>query len=208
MKRFYLVRHGESEGNVTHIVGGKELKLTEAGHQQAAQLAERVSHLEVQKLISSDFVRAQETIKPISEVMRSEVEVMPVFGEKMAPSSFYGLPDDDPQVLAYIKVGNEKMTDPTHRFEDGENFFDIHARVNEARTFLENCDLESVLVVSHSFFSSYFSASLLLDAREPAREVLELTLRLKLSNTGITYFQFEDGKWKLMIWNDHAHFAE
>lgn len=208
MKKIYLVRHGESEGNVARIVGGKDFALTAIGLEQAEVVAKRVAHLGITQVVSSDFVRAQETVQIIANTLKLEPETVTAFGEKLAPSSFYGLPDDAPQELAYVREGNERMCDPSYRFEDGENFFDVHARVNQARAYLEDSEHECMLVVSHGFFLSYFIAALLLDEPEPSRAVLDLSLKLKLSNGGVTSFQLKDGVWKLHILNDHAYFAE
>jgi len=208
MKRVYLVRHGESTGNVRRIVGGKDFELTEIGRKQADKVAKRVVGLEINYIISSDFVRAQETAQIIATKLNLEPETIVAFGEKLAPTSFYGLPDDDPKELAYIEEGNVKMCDSSYRFEDGENFFDVHKRVNEARTYLEENENDHILVVSHGFFLSYFIAALLLDETEPSRKVLDVSLKLGLSNGGVTSFWFKNDKWKLDVFNDHAHFAE
>ena len=61
----YLLRHGESEGNLKRIcLGHTNLGLTERGREQAERTAEALSELEIDAVYSSDLVRAMDTAEP------------------------------------------------------------------------------------------------------------------------------------------------
>jgi broad specificity phosphatase PhoE len=65
--RFYLVRHGESEGNVRKICQGHmDLPLTAEGRRQAALLAPWLAGKRIGAVYSSPLVRALDTARAIS----------------------------------------------------------------------------------------------------------------------------------------------
>lgn len=68
MKNIYFVRHGESEGNQARLYQSSETSLSEKGHSQAKLIADRFSNIEVEIIISSDYIRAKQTSQYISEV--------------------------------------------------------------------------------------------------------------------------------------------
>lgn len=63
--RFYIIRHGESVGNLHRIcLGHTDLDLTELGHKQAQKTAEALSDMEFSAIFSSDLQRAVHTAEP------------------------------------------------------------------------------------------------------------------------------------------------
>jgi 2,3-bisphosphoglycerate-dependent phosphoglycerate mutase len=60
LSRLVLVRHCESAGQAP------EAPLTEAGRRQAADLAERLAPLGIDRVVSSPYLRARETIAPFA----------------------------------------------------------------------------------------------------------------------------------------------
>jgi broad specificity phosphatase PhoE len=62
----YIVRHGESEGNVKKVYGRTpEVKLTETGKDQARKRAEEFAHINFAAAFSSDLVHARQTAEII-----------------------------------------------------------------------------------------------------------------------------------------------
>ncbi len=66
--RLVLARHGQTPSNVTHVLDtmppGPEL--TEEGHRQAAQLADRLASEDLVSIYASQAVRAQQTAAPLA----------------------------------------------------------------------------------------------------------------------------------------------
>jgi len=207
-KKIYFVRHGETNSNLQRYVPSKDEPLNEHGLLQAEQCATRVQNIDIQKLIVSDFHRAQQTAAPIAHVKNMQMEVCPSFGEVLEPSSIYGISESEESVVEHRKNRNGNVENPEWRQEDGENFSDIFARVLASKKLLEEDSFESILVVSHSFFMMLFAAAILLGNEVPTNAWYHVASTLKISNTGITQFTFEEGVWRLVMWNDHAHFAE
>ena len=65
----YLVRHCQSTGQEPNA------PLTKTGQQQAISLADRLSEVQIQRIISSPFVRAYQSIVPLSERLGLTIEV-------------------------------------------------------------------------------------------------------------------------------------
>ena len=61
----YLIRHGESEGNLKRIcLGNTDLGLTEKGREQAEKTAKALSPVDIDAIYSSDLIRAVQTAEP------------------------------------------------------------------------------------------------------------------------------------------------
>lgn len=69
-KKIYVVRHCEAEGQP------REARLTESGRKQAQELSEFLAGVKIDKIISSPFRRAVQSIEPaaFSEKIRIEVD--------------------------------------------------------------------------------------------------------------------------------------
>lgn len=203
-----MVRHGETDANLHEYVPDKNEPLNAQGLVQADAFADRVGHLDFEKIFVSDFVRSQQTAEKILKLKNHIPVIESAFGETMEPSSLFGISDKDERVIAHRRDRNANVENSNWRQEDGETFHDIFERVQKAKHILEDDEAESILVVSHAFFLSLFTATILLDAQRPTHDWFHVAQTLKVSNTGITLFTIEDGAWRLLLWNDHAHFAE
>lgn len=61
----YIVRHGESVGNLYRIcLGHTDLDLTDLGHLQAKKTFEELKNIEFDAIYSSDLIRAMNTARP------------------------------------------------------------------------------------------------------------------------------------------------
>lgn len=71
MGYFYFARHGQTVWNVENkICGATDIELTEKGHRQAEELAEKIVEegIHIDEIICSPLVRAAETARHISEI--------------------------------------------------------------------------------------------------------------------------------------------
>jgi broad specificity phosphatase PhoE len=107
------------------------------------------------------------------------------------------------------------------RVEDGENFDDLKSRALAALDFLERRPEENILVVTHGFFLRVLAASVLFGGNLTGEFLRAFALGMLTKNTGL--FVFENNpevarssgqfyttasRWRIMVWNDHAHLAE
>ncbi len=73
MTRFYIVRHGQSEGNATRrFLGHTDLDLTELGHKQGEKTAQYLKDKGIDVIYSSDLIRAYNTAKYLGDLIGIE----------------------------------------------------------------------------------------------------------------------------------------
>lgn len=78
MKRttFYLVRHGESEGNAARVFTGQtDSPLTERGRRQAEAIADELATVKFDRIVTSDLSRTRDTADTIARRHGMAVEV-------------------------------------------------------------------------------------------------------------------------------------
>jgi broad specificity phosphatase PhoE len=69
----FLIRHGETELNATRVVQTPDAQLSARGREQARQLARRLEQSGVERVLSSDLVRARATAEPILRLTGAEL---------------------------------------------------------------------------------------------------------------------------------------
>lgn len=80
--RIYVIRHGESVGNLHRIcLGHTDLDITELGVKQAQKTAEALSSVDFAAIYSSDLIRAVHTAEPHASIRGLEVRTAPDFRE-------------------------------------------------------------------------------------------------------------------------------
>lgn len=83
MTKLYLVRHGETIGNVERIMQGQlPGELTEKGIEQAEALRDKFAEVYFDAFISSDLKRAAETCRIIAEPHDLPVITTPILRER------------------------------------------------------------------------------------------------------------------------------
>lgn len=204
----YFVRHGESVNNLAKKYQGSEVLLSENGEAQARFVAERFKNISVDRLLSSTYIRTQQTAKEISQVTGKEIELFDILIERKRPSSFTNKPYDDPE-LEKIRELIDSHPDPKHHHSDEENFFDVKKRAEEVIKYLESCSDQSIVVVSHGIFIQTILMSMLLQDSFTLENFLSSNHVLETTNTGISVCEFrENATWRIKTINDIAHLAD
>lgn len=76
----YIVRHGETYWNLTNRMQGQtNILLNETGRQQAENAANEISQLNIDKIYSSDLLRAKET----AEIINKKINVTIIFDKRL-----------------------------------------------------------------------------------------------------------------------------
>ena len=207
-KRIYLVRHGESTGNVQKISQGPETPLSDTGHKQAARIAERTLGLDFELLVASEMVRAQETASYIAEANKMPIVTSPLFHEKLNPTHVRGLSFEDDIYKKYIDELMDNLDNPDWSLPGMESFNDLMKRSDQALNYLLEREEQNILVVSHGIFLMYLVARAVFAQDLTAAIFRKIYNSFHADNTGLTMLSFEEGSWRLITWNDHSHFAE
>lgn len=208
-KKVYFVRHGETEGNLGQYYQTSETPLTEAGHQGAQAVAERFTHIDINIIIASPFMRAQQTAAHISKALDIPVITSEYFHEVKNAVHIRGVRFGTEEAEKYNTERTANFLNPKWCPEGAENYFDVSKRIECGIKILEENEYENIVVVSHGHFLRSFIARLLLDKHdEPKTNRIISESLITMSNVGITEFVYKEDKWRLFTWNDHAHFAE
>lgn len=79
----YLVRHGQSEGNVKGVASGStDHPITPLGEQQAINLGKKLNHINFDKVFSSDLTRARRTAELILLDRKLEISTTKALRER------------------------------------------------------------------------------------------------------------------------------
>ena len=208
MKKVYFVRHGEAEGNAKGIAQDTHTPLTEKGHEQARIVAKRISSLGIEKIYTSHMGRAIDTGKYIAEELQLEAEQNDLFGEWLNPSSIRGKSIHSEEYQSWLIKLKENLSNLDWRHEDHENFADIKERLHASTKFIETCEADSILIVTHGKFMWLLLAYILNNKTISPEHYFQIQQTVSINNTGISVFEIDGEIWKLVTWNDLAHFAD
>ncbi|MGR9050000.1 histidine phosphatase family protein [Halobacillus faecis] len=136
MEKLFLVRHSETEGQ------HEDSPLTKTGIRQAQMLAaflEKYGH-NIDRIISSPYLRAIETIKPFARKNNVTIEMDDRLEERVLSHE----PLDD-----WEEVLHDTFVDPELKLTGGESSTEAKKRVLSLIDELENEDCGNVLLVTH-----------------------------------------------------------
>ncbi|MBN2198037.1 histidine phosphatase family protein [Candidatus Wolfebacteria bacterium] len=210
LKTVYLLRHGQSKDNIAPVFQSSNSPLNEKGKKQAEYIAERISKISFDSLISSPILRAKQTAEVIAQKTGKNLEYSENFSEVIKPSSLKGKSYTDKKAVFLWRKWQKSLFNQGKKAEDGENYNEFILRVDKALQFLTNREEKSLVVVSHGFFIKTIIARVLL-GNFLSEEILQRFCKtLGTENTGLTVLRYYEGFeeqpcWHLWIYNDNAH---
>lgn len=201
--KLYLVRHGQTEGNVrgeldTALPGSS---LTELGQQQALALAERLGDEPIAAIYASKAVRAQQTAAPLAARLGVDIEVIEGVKEVDA-GELEGRADRDAILVFMETLGRWTVGELDVALPGGETGEQVRARMLDAvaRLRAKHAAIESdgiVVLVGHGG-AIRLSGEWLADNVPP--EVANSGL---IPNTGIVELDaIPGGGWHCVSWAD------
>jgi broad specificity phosphatase PhoE len=215
MKKVFIVRHGETVGNINHTWQGPQDELAPSGFIQADKLAERLEGTTFDKAFCSSFLRAKQTAEAVSKRLGLTLIFSDLFTEVKNPSCTIGHKQENVPgnvVYEYLQKRDTAIDKDNFRHEDDETFAELIARAREALETLAQAEGETILAVTHGTFMRTL-VGVVLSQHEPSRPASEIFYGgrfMQTINTGITVLTYDEEKkvWSLLTFNDHAHFAE
>lgn len=152
MTLLHLLRHGETEENLSHILQGTlPGHLTDRGRRQAREAARAVAKMPIAAIVSSDLQRCRDTAAIVQDELARATHAAPpsVLFTTLLRERDWG-------------AATGKTVDGTHRVTippDAESVEHLRLR---ARTFLqfarENYPHRAILVISHGLFLRFLQA--------------------------------------------------
>lgn len=209
MKKFYFVRHGESDSNKNLITQGPLGSLTEEGLEQGRLIAERFKKIEIDEIVSSSMQRAKETAGIIASALNKKILFTDLLIERRKPSATFGLSlksKEYKEIMKFVYDGY-RSGEP---YSDEESIEELRIRAKMAIEYLFQVSGDSILILTHGIFLRVILVYLVFGEKFSVEEFLKVSSFFQMSNTGITIFTYDEGaepweKWKLVTWNDHAH---
>lgn len=143
--KIYILRHGESEYNVKHLINCNpriKVHLTEKGKKQVGKLAKRLSGMRFDAIYTSPFPRAVETAEILNKTFKVKITKDKRLGEMKI--GFEG--KDAKYYFDAVKKFGDHLD---FKAENGESYADVKNRVQKFLEDLKKTKHARVLIVTH-----------------------------------------------------------
>lgn len=190
MTKFYIVRHGQSEGNAKRsFLGHTDLGLTELGHMQGQRTAEYLADKGIDVIYTSDLVRARDTARPLGEIIG--IEPIPskglreIFAGEWEGRPMVELLERYPQYQVWLTDIGRSCCD------GGESMVDLYHRAQkEMVRIAEENPGRTVMVATHAAF---IRAMCCVFNNIDIRDAQTIPW---VSNSSVTCVNYSDGRWE------------
>lgn len=207
----YFVRHGQSILNATNMHQFPMTPLSATGKLQAEAVARRFHSISIEKIFSSDMLRARQTAEEIAKITKKPLILTELARERRRPSEILGRSYEEPNVKRITGLIEINLADDNWRYSDEETFPELKKRSKEFLYFLEEeskSGLKNAAVVTHGAFLKITVLTILFGDNFDSHVFQDFYHNAKTTNTGITMAEFENQQWRLLTWNDYAHLGD
>lgn len=203
--KVYFIRHGESESNKSNTHGTSTTSLSKLGIKQAKTVADRLSDVDPDIIVSSKYVRAMQTATIIGKVLAKKIVYTPLLNEWRVPSDLHGIDWRTEKNAEVWRKINKSANDPKWHYSDEENAFEVITRAEKAIRYLSSRKENKVVVVAHAGIIKTI-LHLAIFGNVDFAKLHQINALFKSDNTGITELEIEKGKvTRIVTFNDHAH---
>lgn len=204
----YLVRHGESEGNIGAHYQHPNSPLNPLGREQARQLSVAVARFGVRRIIASNYPRALETAIIVGGALRLSVEQNGLFVEREKPSRLLNKRVDDASARPLYTKWVRSLFEEDDKAEDGESHDVIVARADRALEIIRSLQ-ETTIIFSHGFFIRTLLMRMQAGERSSGQMLKHLYYGTAIDNCSITHVVYqpwhEFQKWRIQSLNVTTH---
>jgi broad specificity phosphatase PhoE len=149
MKVLYLIRHGETTGDVEDRYGGDyDDHLTEKGKQQSRDMAEKLKGKGIEIIYTSPLIRARETGQILEEATGAALEVLPEMKERNNYGILTGMVKAEAKENHREQV--ELLSDYKNTVQGGESYDDFAARVVKGLNIVMNDQVNTMAIITHA----------------------------------------------------------
>ncbi len=194
----YLIRHGQTDGNLAARHQHANTPLNTVGISEAKAVGELLLGYKPTHLVTSRQNRALSTAEIIGEVTGLIPEDRDEFIEILRPNYLVGERRHGFKMLMYMSLWYLGYR-PASR-HDGESYTELRERISRAKAHLATFPADAkVIVVSHAGFITFFLAHLRRHDRPLSIFGALCTLwhMLLMRNTQITHLIYTDQKWHI-----------
>lgn len=144
----YLIRHGQTTGDVENRYGGDyEDHLTDVGKEQSAKLAGLLADEDIEQLYASPRIRAQETAAIIAERLGLSAQTIDDFRERNGYGILTGMTKDE--ALQKYPDQVELLKDVHNAVEGAEQYAPFQQRITAALETITKKPAKKIAVVTH-----------------------------------------------------------
>ena len=204
------MRHGSTYGVENEIYQPFDIPLSEIGRQQAVKASQYFKDTQPDLIIASTMTRASETAEIIKDIARlnATIQYTDLYHEGHRPSQVRDKSKFDPEVMEIIKKTRENFTNKDWKYSDEENFFDLKNRALEALRYTTSQLGDVLLVASHATLLKIILAVIVFGEDLTPDMLMRFKDAFWVENTSISKVTFEEGKWRVISWNDHGHLLD
>ena len=198
MKDIFLIRHGRQDSKLCNV----DVGLSEEGREQAGLLGERLRSYGIEKIYASTLLRAVETAKIISDIIKVDLEELPDI-EEIHFGGFTGKTDEMIRALYGSFQEERRKHEADIPFPvGGECGADVVRRAMPVIRSLNERDEDRIAVVTHGGVIRSVCAHIL-----GADQKDKLKFGIDIENTSITQLIYDQERdfYFLERFNDHAH---
>lgn len=134
MKKIYLIRHCEAEGQPA------EAALTDNGLKQANHLSEFFKDIPIDRIISSPYKRAVQTVEPLAKRMNLEIEKNDLLTERVLSNQ---------NLSDWLEKLKATFDDLDLKFEGGESSNEAKKRIVGVVEGVLNSSAQNTIIVTH-----------------------------------------------------------
>lgn len=204
--KLYLIRHGQSAGNAEGRFGGHSpTPLSDLGKEQAEITGRYLAKEKIDKIYSSDLIRAVQTAEPLSSILEIPITKTTAFRERKV-GVLEGLTFDESKAKYpkdYYALVNR---DIQHVITGGESYRQLLRRATGVlREILQIHRGERIAIFSHTGTICFLTLHLL----GAITRKTQTTPWLVTSNCGVNRFEIRGRKnIRAMAINDTRHLTE
>src|SRR3989338_5497449 len=173
--KIYLIRHGETTGDIEDRFGGDyDDHLTKKGITQAQELAKQLKDKKIEIIFVSPKIRARETAKEVQKVLNVPVEVVDDLRERNNYGVLTGLTKAEAKEkhpIDFEKISKDKTY---HNVSSSESYEKIKERAIKVFNKIFSKNYKTIAIISHGGIISTY-----------VREVLAEGKNIKLGDCAI-----------------------
>ena len=184
----YLIRHGETTGDVEDRYGGDyDDHLTDKGRGQAEKLARKLKDKDVEIIFASSLIRAQETASILQKKLKVEIKTVKEIRER----NLYGILTGMVKSEAKEKYPNlvERLKNTQDTIEGAESWESFVKRIMDSLLEIANMKYQTVAIVTHGGPIRRVFGEFL----EIRKEITEI----KIADCAYAVLEYKDGKFNL-----------
>lgn len=146
--KIYLIRHGQTTGDIEDRYGGDyNDHLTDEGKSQSKVLAEKLKEKGIEKIFVSPRIRAQETAKIVSDVLKVPLETIDDFRERNAYGILTGMTKKEAEQK--FPEASEQVKSYQNTIEGAENYEHFKTRILNALNDITSKNYQTIAIITH-----------------------------------------------------------